>query len=73
VLVVHNKHFFCDLLNHTPVYFPFYGFLPWFSTLEGLVRFMPEPERTGKPPTVLITGFRVFGVAQKISLLGETS
>lgn len=44
----------------------------WFSTLNGTARFTPEPERTRKPPTVLITGLRVAGVAQKISILGET-
>ena len=44
----------------------------WFSTTEGLARFTPEPERARRPPTVLITGLRVAGVAQKISILGET-
>jgi signal transduction histidine kinase/streptogramin lyase len=44
----------------------------WFSTTNGLARFTPEPERTRKEPTVLITGLRVAGVAQRISVLGET-
>ncbi len=44
----------------------------WFTTINGLARFTPERERARKPPTVLITGLRVAGIAQKISFLGET-
>jgi len=45
----------------------------WFGTYKGLARFVPEPPRTREPPTVLITGLRVEGEAQAVSILGETS
>lgn len=45
----------------------------WFTTLNGLARFQPEPARQRKPPTVLITGLQVNGIAQWVSILGETS
>ena len=45
----------------------------WFGTTDGLARFKPEPERLRKPPNVLITGLRVAGVAQPVSVLGETA
>ncbi|MBA3769146.1 MAG: hypothetical protein H0X08_01350 [Blastocatellia bacterium] len=44
----------------------------WFATTDGLARFQPEPERNRQPPNVLITGLRIGGVAQSISVLGET-
>jgi ligand-binding sensor domain-containing protein/signal transduction histidine kinase len=44
----------------------------WFGTYKGLVRFVPEPPRERQPPTILITGLRVEGEAQNISILGET-
>ncbi|CAN5460313.1 hypothetical protein BH10ACI1_BH10ACI1_26760 [soil metagenome] len=44
----------------------------WFGTTAGLGRFQPEPERTRQPPNVLITGLRISGVAQSVSVLGET-
>ena len=44
----------------------------WFGTNEGLARFVPEPPRTRVPPTVLITGLRVEGEPQSVSILGET-
>lgn len=44
----------------------------WFGTGNGLARFVPEPPRTRQPPTILITGLRVEGESQKISILGET-
>ncbi len=43
----------------------------WFGTSDGLARFVPEPERPRQPPNVLITGLRVSGVPQSISILGE--
>ncbi len=43
----------------------------WFGTNDGLARFKPEPEREREPPNVLITGLRVSGIAQPISILGE--
>ena len=45
----------------------------WFGTTGGLARFVPEPERQRQPPNVLITGLRVSGVPQAVSVLGETS
>ncbi len=43
----------------------------WFGTTDGLARFVPEPERAREPPNVLITGLRVNGEAQSVSILGE--
>jgi signal transduction histidine kinase/ligand-binding sensor domain-containing protein len=43
----------------------------WFGTTNGLARFVPEPEHPRLPPKVFITGVRVSGVAQTISILGE--
>lgn len=43
----------------------------WFGTANGLARFKPEPERGREPPNALITGLRVSGIAQPISILGE--
>ncbi|MGI8494385.1 MAG: ligand-binding sensor domain-containing protein, partial [Pyrinomonadaceae bacterium] len=43
----------------------------WFGTTNGLARFKPEPEHKREPPNVLITGLRVSGVANPISILGE--
>ncbi|HSU24926.1 MAG TPA: two-component regulator propeller domain-containing protein, partial [Pyrinomonadaceae bacterium] len=45
----------------------------WFGTTDGLARFKPEPERVRKPPNVLITGLRVSGESQRISVLGESA
>ena len=45
----------------------------WFGTHEGLARFVPEPPRTRRSPTILITGLRVSGVPQTVSVLGETN
>jgi len=44
----------------------------WFGTWNGLARFIPEPETIRRAPNTLITGFRVNGEAQSISVLGET-
>lgn len=44
----------------------------WFATDKGLVRFIPEPFRTRKPPTILITKVNVEGEPQTVSILGET-
>ncbi len=44
----------------------------WFGTANGLARFIPEPLRERKPPNALITGLRVNGESQAISILGET-
>lgn len=45
----------------------------WFATDKGLTRFVPEPPRKREPPNVLITGLRVGGVAQSVSILGEAA
>lgn len=45
----------------------------WFTTDKGLTRFVPEPPRHRKPPNILITGLRVGGEPQNVSILGETS
>jgi signal transduction histidine kinase/ligand-binding sensor domain-containing protein len=44
----------------------------WFLTDKGLARFQPEPPRQRKPPPILITGLRVEGLPQSVSILGET-
>ncbi len=43
----------------------------WFITPNGLARFVPEPPRKREPPSVFITGVRVSGVPQAVSVLGE--
>lgn len=45
----------------------------WFAANHGLARFVPEPVRQRKPPNILITGLRVDGVPQTVSILGETA
>ena len=44
----------------------------WFMTENGLARFRAEPPRQRKPPTILITGLRIEGSPQSVSILGET-
>lgn len=44
----------------------------WFGTSNGLAKFVPEPAQIRQPPTVLITGLRVNGEPQNVSILGET-
>ena len=43
----------------------------WFGTREGLSRLLPTPDEPHPPPSVLISGLRVGGVAQPVSELGE--
>lgn len=43
----------------------------WFGTSFGLARLLPEPQRPRHPPTILITGLRVAGLARPVSILGE--
>lgn len=45
----------------------------WFAGENGLARFIPEPPRTRTPPNIFITGLRVEGLPQRVSILGETS
>ena len=44
----------------------------WFGANDGLARFQPEPERLRQPPNILITGLRVGGIEQNVSILGES-
>jgi signal transduction histidine kinase len=44
----------------------------WFGSVVGLARLTPEPQRERDPPSILITGLRVEGVARRISAVGET-
>lgn len=43
----------------------------WFGTMNGLTRYTPEPARQRQPPITLITGLRVNGEPQAVSVLGE--
>ncbi len=43
----------------------------WFGTAKGLARYTPEPARKRQPPRVLITGVRINGETQTVSILGE--
>ncbi|MDQ3749720.1 MAG: histidine kinase, partial [Acidobacteriota bacterium] len=45
----------------------------WFATTGGVARFRPEPECARQPPNILITGLRVNGVSQVVSILGESA
>lgn len=44
----------------------------WFGTVNGLARFIPEPPATREPPNIYITGLRIEGVSQGISILGAS-
>ena len=44
----------------------------WFGTTYGLARFVPEPQRARVLPNILITGLRVGGEPQSVSIVGET-
>lgn len=43
----------------------------WFATSNGLARLVPEPQRTRKAPAVLITGLKIAGASQPLSIMGE--
>ena len=43
----------------------------WFGLTSGLVRYAPPKETTAPPSAVLITGLRIAGVAQAVSVVGE--
>ena len=45
----------------------------WFGTMDGLSRLVTADERPAAPPTTWIDGWRVNGVAQPVSHLGQTS
>jgi ligand-binding sensor domain-containing protein/two-component sensor histidine kinase len=44
----------------------------WFATNTGLMRLVPEPDQSPRPPPILITGLSIAGAQQPISALGET-
>ena len=44
----------------------------WFGTHKGVVRLQPEPNRQRTQPTILLTGLRIEGEPQTVSLLGQT-
>jgi ligand-binding sensor domain-containing protein/two-component sensor histidine kinase len=43
----------------------------WFGSAFGLARLDPEPDRVREPPSTLVMGLRVAGVARPVSALGE--
>ena len=45
----------------------------WFTTNQGLSRLDPLPDREAAAPPILIGGLRVAGLAQSLSVLGETA
>lgn len=45
----------------------------WFATTNGLSRLVPSAEEKREPPTVLLGGLRVAGVAQAVSALGQSA
>jgi ligand-binding sensor domain-containing protein/signal transduction histidine kinase len=45
----------------------------WFATYKGMTRYVPEPPRVRQSPTILITGLRVEGEPQSVSVLGESA
>jgi len=45
----------------------------WFGTDHGLARYVPQPQRPRTPPALLMTGLRVNGASENISMLGETN
>ena len=45
----------------------------WFGTSDGLARYIPEPRNIRRPPNAFIMGLHVSGVAQSVSILGETA
>lgn len=44
----------------------------WFGTLQGLSRFIPQPEQPAQPPPVLISSLSIAGVPYQISELGAS-
>lgn len=45
----------------------------WFGTENGIARFVPEPQKPRLTPNIFIMGLQISGVAQPISVLGETA
>jgi streptogramin lyase len=44
----------------------------WFGSVQGISRLTPRPERSPKPPRILITGLKIAGSPRRVSALGET-
>lgn len=44
----------------------------WFGTTEGLVKYIPMPDKPMKPPEVLVVSALVESVGQKVSAIGTT-
>lgn len=44
----------------------------WFGTTEGLVKYVPKPDKAMPPPEILVMGVRVEGVPQNVSATGAT-
>jgi ligand-binding sensor domain-containing protein/two-component sensor histidine kinase len=44
----------------------------WFGTDQGISRLIPAPDLPPAPPPILISGLRIAGNVQAISVLGET-
>jgi signal transduction histidine kinase/ligand-binding sensor domain-containing protein len=68
------KHFSTsDGLVGSEVFVAFHdrGGVLWFGTFEGISRLVPEPDRPGLPPSVLIEELRISGVLELISEVGE--
>jgi signal transduction histidine kinase/streptogramin lyase len=45
----------------------------WFGTSNGLARFVPEPVTKRGAPNTFITGLRVAGITQSVSVMGEAT
>jgi len=44
----------------------------WFGTSEGLIKYIPQPDRAMPPPEILVLGVQVEGIPQRVSALGAT-
>lgn len=44
----------------------------WFATDKGVSTYAPEPRRDRNPPNLFITGLRIEGVPQSVSIMGES-
>lgn len=44
----------------------------WFGTTEGLVKYVPQPDKPAPLPEILITGVQIEGAAQTVSAIGAS-
>jgi ligand-binding sensor domain-containing protein/two-component sensor histidine kinase len=44
----------------------------WLTTSKGISRYVPAPEKSAKPPRILISALRVGNLPQTVSALGES-